>query len=139
MTRSLVAGLALATAMAMPAAARQVGSGEWEYMVACAGCHGESAIGDGPLAGLMDVETPDLTHLTRDAGGTFPFRKVLSIVDGRNDGRRHGSEMPIRGERYLTDLRIGDATGRMVVGDPELVAQGRLLALVRYPETIQQE
>ncbi len=36
--------------------------GEAEYMFACAGCHGKTGKGDGPIAGLLEINTPYTPH-----------------------------------------------------------------------------
>ena len=108
-------------------------AGQKEYMVACSGCHGETGMGDGPLAGLLNIETPNLTTLASDKGnGSFPFELVLWMVDGRKLIRPHGSTMPIWGERY-------QASATSQRGETaEMVARGRMLSLVYYLESIQQ-
>lgn len=128
-------GLVLAACMTVVAtsAIAQEEAGRNEYMVACAGCHGESAMGDGPLAGLLKIETPSLTTLTAEKGsGDFPFEYVLWMVDGRNIIRAHGSAMPIWGERY--QVSASSQRGETA----EMVARGRMLSLVNYLETIQE-
>ncbi len=70
----------VAVAMASASMAQDAGVGAQEYMIACAGCHGESGKGDGPLAGLLDIETPNLTMLTEQAGGTFPYEAALTAL-----------------------------------------------------------
>ncbi|MBT8457945.1 MAG: cytochrome c [Alphaproteobacteria bacterium] len=126
--RVAVSALAVLTA---PAFAEM--AGEKEYMIACSGCHGESGMGDGPLAGLLNIETPSLTTLAAEKGeGKFPFEWVLWMVDGRKIIRAHGSSMPIWGERY-------QASATSQRGETaEMVARGRMLSLVYYLETIQQ-
>lgn len=107
-------------------------AGEQEYMVACAGCHGESGKGDGPLAGLLEIETPSLTTITaRTGGGDFPFYNTLKLIDGR-DVRAHGGNMPIWGERF----QVSATSQRGETAD--MVARGRLLSLVYYLESIQE-
>ena len=106
--------------------------GEQEYNVACAGCHGESAMGDGPLAGLLNISTPNLTELSSANGGAFPFDAILTTIDGRDGVRAHGSTMPIWGERFQASAtsQRGETT--------EMVARGRILSLVYYLQSIQQ-
>lgn len=108
-------------------------AGRVEYLSACAGCHGQDAKGDGPMADLMKIETPDLTKLTERAGGAFPFRNTLLLIDGRNDVRAHGGEMPIWGDRYeaLATSERGESE--------EMVVRGRILALVYYLQSIQEQ
>lgn len=107
-------------------------AGQGEYMIACAGCHGESGMGDGPLAGLLEIETPSLTKITeRTGGGDFPFYNTLTLIDGR-DVRAHGGAMPIWGERFAASA----TSERGETAD--MVARGRLLSLVYYLESIQE-
>lgn len=108
-------------------------AGEHEYTVACAGCHGESAMGDGPLAGLLNISTPSLLDLTRANEGDFPFEAVLTTIDGRDGVRAHGSIMPVWGERF----RVSATSQRGETAD--MVARGRILSLVYYLQSIQQE
>ena len=107
-------------------------AGKREYNVACAGCHGESAMGDGPLAGLLNVSTPNLLSLTQVNDGTFPFQAILSTIDGRDGVRAHGSTMPIWGERFQASAtsQRGESA--------DMVARGRILSLVYYLQSIQQ-
>ena len=106
-------------------------AGEREYNVACAGCHGESAMGDGPLAGLLNISTPSLLSLTQENDGSFPFDAILTTIDGRDGVRAHGSTMPIWGERFQTSAisERGET--------PDMVARGRILSLVYYLQSIQ--
>jgi mono/diheme cytochrome c family protein len=122
---------ALAALAYAPASAQDV-TGEYEYMVACAGCHGESGKGDGPLAGLLEIHTPDLTRLTHRAGGTFPYQNTILLIDGRNEVRAHGSAMPIWGDRY-------QASATSQRGETaDMVARGRILSLISYLQSIQE-
>lgn len=101
-------------------------------MIACAGCHGETGKGDGPLAGLLKIETPDLTGLAARNGGVFPFDYTLFMIDRRNVIPVHGDAMPIWGDRF-------QATATSQRGETaEMVARGRILSLVYYLETIQE-
>ena len=107
--------------------------GENEYMIACSGCHGESGKGDGPLAALLKTETPDLTGLAARHDGEFPFEYTVFMVDRRNVIPMHGNEMPVWGDRYI-------ATASSERGETaEMVARGRILSLVYYLQSIQEE
>jgi mono/diheme cytochrome c family protein len=106
-------------------------AGQEEYMVACAGCHGESAMGDGPLAGLLSITTPNLTELSKGNDGEFPFEEVLTTIDGRDGIRAHGSTMPIWGERF-------QASATSQRGETaDMVTRGRVLSLVYYLRSVQ--
>ncbi|MBS0123900.1 cytochrome c [Aestuariicoccus sp. KMU-90] len=118
------------TATVSPGLAEVVG--EQEYMAACAGCHGESAKGDGPLAGLLNISTPDLSTLSQANDGSFPFEAVLKVIDGRSDIRAHGSSMPVWGEFFQPSA--SSQRGET----PDMVVRGRILSLVNYLESIQE-
>ncbi len=107
-------------------------SGQFEYTVACAGCHGESAMGDGPLAELLNNTTPSLVGRSAANDGSFPFDAVLTTIDGRDGVRAHGSTMPIWGERFAHSA----TSQRGETAD--MVARGRILSLVYYLQSIQQ-
>src|SRR6056297_3561375 len=70
--------------------AAAIAAGEVEYMSACAGCHGRDATGDGPMADLLNISTPDLTRMAERNDGAFPFVDALRIIDGRETLRAHG-------------------------------------------------
>ena len=126
-------GLAALLCAAALGAEAQEEIGRNEYMVACAGCHGESGKGNGPLAGLLNIETPDLTTLaSAKGGGEFPFQYTVWMVDGRNIIRAHGSEMPIWGDRFQSSA---DQPARR---NSRNGGKGRILSLVYYIESIQQ-
>lgn len=130
MPKSILAIAALAV-LAAGAARAQDALGEQEFMVACAGCHGESAMGDGPLAGLLNIGTPGLVGLKAANGGDFPYEAVLATIDGRDGVRAHGSTMPVWGERFQTSAtsQRGETA--------EMVARGRILSLVLYLQSVQ--
>lgn len=107
-------------------------TGEYEYTVACAGCHGESGMGDGPLASLLNIATPSLVGLSRANDGAFPFEAILTTIDGRDGVRAHGSTMPVWGERFQASAtsQRGESA--------DMVARGRILSLVYYLQSIQE-
>jgi hypothetical protein len=91
------------------------------------------------VADLMNIEPPDLTKLTERTGGSFPFRNTLLLIDGRNELRAHGGEMPVWGDRSTSTMTRAQDELRPPrwPGDPELRARGRRLSLVHYLESIQ--
>lgn len=138
---AIAACLAAAPAQAQDTSSNETELGRKEYTVACAGCHGATGKGDGPIAQLIDITTPDLTRLAAQAGGRFPFRETLLTIDGRNDLRAHGSEMPIWGDRYMSaseSVAMAQFPG-MSAEVAQAITRGRLLSLVYYLDSIQQE
>ncbi len=128
----MIFALICAVPLTIGGSAQAEEAGEYEFIVACSGCHGVSGQGDGPLADLMNIPVPDLTQLSAGAGGQFPFSAVLATIDGRDDVRAHGSVMPVWGERFASSAtsRQGESA--------DMVARGRVLSLAVYLESIQQ-
>ncbi|MGC9420488.1 MAG: c-type cytochrome, partial [Rhodovulum sp.] len=104
-----------------------------EYIQACAACHGESGVGDGPLAELMTVPMPNLTQLSATNDGAFPMLAVIQIIDGRTGVRGHGYPMPVWGDRFKAEAE----SSRGEYG-AELMVRGRVLAIAQYLESVQQ-
>ena len=137
MMKSMLIAGAIFGLMATVASAEER-TGQEEYMVACAGCHGESGKGDGPAGALMTTKPSDLTKLTSTQGdGKFPFEYVLWIVDGRDMIQFHGSNMPVWGDRFMVSARVAEAESE-TPESRELVVRGRILSLVYYLGSIQQ-
>ena len=131
MTTRMAGALLAALCAAGPVCADEVGRAE--YLVACSGCHGEEAKGNGPMAGLLAIETPDLTRISAGNGGLFPFDEIMAVIDGRADIRGHGSAMPVWGDRFGALARAADYPV-----DPEQAARGRILSLAMYLYSIQE-
>lgn len=133
MIRKILGGLAMAAVAASGAAAQTADAGKTEYMVACASCHGETGKGQGPMAPVLNIETPGLTGLSKAHDGRFPFQEVFMIVDGRTGVRGHGGPMPVWGERYK---QVAEPLAGTYAS--ELIVRGRILSLVLYLESIQE-
>lgn len=128
---SSVAAMAAAILVSVTGMAKADSIGEAEYMGACASCHGESGTGDGPLAGLMTVDVPDLTTLSAQNDGVFPMLDVIMVTDGRTGIRGHGYPMPVWGNRFKAEAGdIGSFAAEMYV-------RGRILSIAYYLESIQ--
>lgn len=87
-------------------------SGEEIFGRFCASCHGDMALGDGPVARSLGVMVPDLTRISQRYGG-FPTQLVRDTIDGR--GARvdaHGSRtMPVWGYEFWVE-EGGDVTAQ---------------------------
>jgi mono/diheme cytochrome c family protein len=138
LVKSLVSNVRLAVfAMGVAASAQAADPSEElgavEYSAACAVCHGAAGDGDGELLNLLTEAPSDLTVLSANNDGEFPWLNIIKLVDGRGEMRSHGSVMPVWGDRFKADL--GDKAGPY---GSELVVRGRVLSLVYYLESIQQ-
>lgn len=105
-------------------------SGKPAFEQYCATCHGRDAKGGGPASGLMTVKPADLTMISKKNDGTFPFWRVYSVIDGREDVKGHGSrDMPIWGAEFRSQA------GSSPVAQSQV--RGRILELVYYLQSIQ--
>jgi hypothetical protein len=108
-------------------------SGVEMYERLCASCHGVDGRGDGPVAPLIKIETPDLTRIAARDGGEFPAEDVRRTIDGRWDRRAHGArDMPVWGWEFYGTVNPDDAAERAKV-------DSMINRLVEYLRTIQQE
>ncbi len=120
-------------------------SGQYEYMNHCASCHGEAADGKGPLVTYFREPIPDLTVLALNNDGVFPFLETLMIIDGRTGLRGHGGATPVWGDVFQRDMPVlgeafkQEAVEKYGIYGAETIARGRLLSLVEYLVTVQQD
>ena len=103
------------------------------YMTFCVQCHGIDAKGDGPMAEILSIDTPDLTDLALRNDGIFPLDAVASQIDGRAPLLAHGAEMPIFGPFFTTDQSFAM---RLPTGQPMMTSMP-LANLIIYLESIQ--
>lgn len=105
-------------------------AGRPAYEQNCAVCHGREGKGDGGAMNLLTVKPADLTQLSKNNNGTFPFWRVYRVIDGREEIRGHGTrDMPIWGRGF----RLQSGTGATA----ESQARGQILELVYFLESIQ--
>lgn len=137
MKLALVAVLAAGPIMATAGAATAQGmmaASETEFMNSCAVCHGASGRGDGNLVNFLNVKPTDLTKLSANNDGKFPFLEVFQVVDGRTMVSGHGErDMPVWGRRYQDD--VGETFGPY---GGETAVRARILELVYYIQSIQE-
>ena len=79
----------------------------------------------------MDIPGPDLTHLSKENGGSFPFQKVYDVIDGRKLAAAHKRllDMPPWGVYFQPQGVSGGAS--------EAGVKSRITTLVRYIQSFQ--
>lgn len=98
----------------------------------CASCHGVFGDGNGPVAQFLDPKPANLTELYKKFGSPLPTARLISVIDGRDMIRAHGtSDMPIWG-RHLYES-IPPNPGK------EALKRGTLQVIIQYLQTIQQK
>ncbi len=115
--------------------AEVVASGKHEFRQHCVICHGLNSKGDSVMKNLnlLAENPPDLTRLSKQHGGKFPFWQVYRIVDGREPVKGHGTPaMPVWGDLFLMQTKEGGLAS-------ETKATGRLLNIVYYLLSLQKK
>lgn len=103
----------------------------------CSVCHGAGGAGDGLVAELFDQKPKNLTNLAKLNNGVFPFESVYQGIDGRREVRAHGfSRMPIWGDFFMEQALTDRGHHPR---DARTMAEGRILAVVYYLQTLQQK
>jgi len=104
-------------------------SGREDYQHYCAACHQQDGKGKGDWNG---TEVPDLTSLSRNNAGRFPFEELQKVVDGRNQPVWHQRqrEMPYWGEVF--QLEEDNPASRAKV-------EARIAAIVDYIRGLQRK
>jgi len=114
---------------------RSIDIGKWEFESHCAICHGLTGRGEGvePHWNLLSKTPADLTILSKNNGGVFPFARVYQTIDGREQVAAHGTrEMPVWGREYMAEsARISPYY------DHEAFARAKILALTEYVYRLQ--
>ncbi len=105
------------------------------YLAHCWQCHGQDAKGNGPMAEMLAIATPDLTRLASRNNGVFPVEKVARQIDGRDALLAHGGEMPIFGPF----LDTGKAVALRLPSGQPLMTGLPLANVIVYLELIQTE
>ncbi len=110
-----------------------IARGRLEYQGYCAVCHGENGKGDGIMARYLLIKPADLTQLSKNNGGEFPFWRTYWTIDGRQEVKGHGSRvMPVWGNRFRSEE---GAEGPATWID---LARGRIWQLVVFLQSIQE-
>lgn len=133
--RGLLFAVAVAAAGSASTQEVNIQDGRDLFTTYCWQCHGRNAKGDGPMAEMLAIVTPDLTKLLVRNGGDFPTEVVVRQIDGRAPLLAHGGEMPIFGPTFESDQNVALplASGKqMMTGLP-------LANVVEYLKSIQVE
>jgi mono/diheme cytochrome c family protein len=109
-----------------------VTTGKLQFRQYCAPCHGMDGTGDGPVADTLKKKPANLTLLSKNNGGKFPYDHVYNMISGKEVVASHGTrEMPIWGVRF--------AQGRMpgAPGHTEAQVKAKIETIISYVESIQ--
>jgi mono/diheme cytochrome c family protein len=151
--RRLALGLLLLSVVSTMAVAGDKASdpGKADYLNYCASCHGMDGKGNGPLAPTLKIAPSDLTVITKNNKGNFPYTLLRKTIESRELGlaRAHGPrEMPVWGPVFAQEPE-GPAPGATAGGGgmysvdagqcAHLAARVRIMNIVDYIESIQEK
>lgn len=115
--------------------AEEIGSdfGAIEFERSCSSCHGFDGKGNGFLSRDLKIAPADLTRISKNNSGHFPFSEVYRTIDGSSRVGMHGSrEMPAWGEEYRKEAeKYGLIKG--------VYTRGVILELMLHIYSIQEE
>ena len=107
------------------------------YKTYCAVCHGKAGAGDGMVGELFAQRPANLKHLSRGNGGVFPTERVTDAIYGRGKIAGHGpTKMPIWGGYFMAEALESRAIDP---AEAAMITKGRVLSVVAYLETLQEE
>lgn len=107
-------------------------NGEALYNNLCSACHGISGEGNGPAAGALQKDVPDLRTLAINDGGVYAHKKVERAIRGSTRNTDHGGiDMPDWEQQFMY-VNPGWSTFTR-----EAYARKRIHALSEYIETLQ--
>lgn len=113
--------------------------GGLEFERSCAICHGFNGKGEGVMADSLTKQPADLTVITKNNNGHFPFTEIYQIIEGSPRVGVHGSrDMPVWGDRYRKQAKeYEEAEGYIV--DEYLYTRGLILELMLYIISLQEK
>jgi mono/diheme cytochrome c family protein len=99
----------------VPTANVNPASGKDMYVSYCASCHGPTGTGNGPAASALKTPPANLTQLSANNGGKFPYAKVQQAIKGdSNRPAAHGSDkMPVWGPVLWQVSQHNDAQAQL--------------------------
>ena len=106
-------------------------AGQRTFLENCSVCHGRDGAGNGEIAADLPVPPADLTRISEQAGGAFPYDKVMATIYGY-PGKYNSSIMPEFGP-LLEGEQVSWTDGE----GKDVSTPRALMDLVLYLETIQ--
>lgn len=136
--KPVIGALLLLAASGMAFADTEEYSGKQDFLNYCASCHGLDGKGMASAQQAGASKPKNLTLLSKNNGGQFPYLYVRSVIDGRieagnNVGAHMKGKMPVWGDIFVAEK--GASAGGRLHG--EAVAKMRILNIVDYLVSIQ--
>jgi mono/diheme cytochrome c family protein len=111
-----------------------VTTGQLQFRHYCSPCHGMDGTGNGPVADTLKKKPANLTLLSKNNGGKFPYDKVYNMITGKEVVASHGTrEMPIWGVIFASSNKPG------APGHTEQQVNEKINTIISYIQSIQVE
>jgi mono/diheme cytochrome c family protein len=118
----------------------QVTSGARQFRTYCAQCHGTNAKGDGPVAASLKKKPADLTVLSKNNHGVFPYEHVFNTITGTDVVASHGTrEMPIWSQVFALPSSTQGSLGSGGNVRSHKQVDARIKMIVGYIQSIQEK
>jgi mono/diheme cytochrome c family protein len=118
----------------------QLTSGARQFRTYCAQCHGVDGKGDGPVAASLKKKPADLTVLSKNNGGVFPYNHVFNTITGTDVVASHGTrEMPIWSQVFALPSSTQGALGAGGNVRSHKQVDARIKMIVAYIQSIQEK
>jgi mono/diheme cytochrome c family protein len=118
----------------------QVTSGARQFRTYCAQCHGLDGKGDGPVAPSLKKQPADLTVLSKNNHGVFPYEHVFNTITGKDVVASHGTrEMPIWSQVFALPSSTQSALGAGGNVRSHKQVDARIKMMVAYIQSIQEK
>src|SRR5262249_43786128 len=106
------------------------------YVQYCGSCHGPDGKGNGVMASALQTKPGDLTQIAKKNGGEFPTVMIEDYIRGKRNVPAHGDpDMPVWGQIFREDARVGSTTGRSA----KSVARTKIAFITQYIKSIQEK
>ena len=128
------AGLGLFVFLSIDAFAENSLSSDYgaiEFEKSCSSCHGFDGKGKGYMAESLKVPPADLTGLTKNNSGHFPFIEIYQAIEGSSRvGVHREREMPAWGKEFRKEANTYGV-------NEYLYTRGVIMELITYIYSIQ--
>ena len=111
-----------------------ISSGNRTYARFCSICHGDDAKGNGKFTANINTIPPNLTELSKNNNGVFPWIDLYDTIDGVNTQPAHGKkDMPIWGELFNIN-----SWSEKHIEYSDTIVRGRIFELLMYLHSVQE-
>ena len=111
-----------------------ISSGSRTYARFCSICHGDDAKGNGKFTSNINTVPPNLTEISKNNNGIFPWIDLYNTINGVDTKPSHGKkDMPIWGELFNIN-----SWSEHHIEHSDTIVRGRIFELLMYLRSLQE-